>query len=155
MDTTSVKRKIESLPFGAGELDELASDLRALGGAESGAAERWVTRPAVLRRVARAFAEQVPQEVTRVVVGGEQAAAVGAALSLITGLPFVVVDTQGRVKIGEQHEGETVATFAIHAEDLPAGSHESGAAAVARSLFGTPPVGLFDAWKPNERELNA
>ncbi|GAB3836489.1 hypothetical protein ACFPIJ_22650 [Dactylosporangium cerinum] len=68
---------------------ELAADLWATSTGSVDAAARWLSRPALLRRLAEGLAGHVPATADRIAAGGPGAAALGAAVSLWTGLPFV------------------------------------------------------------------
>lgn len=147
MDATSAERNLAMLPSGPGSFEELARDLNALGGAAAGATSRWVTRPAVLRRIALALAEDVPAETTRIVVAGEGGTALGVALSLTTGLPFAVIDGDHSLELGELHHGEVTALRAVHEHDL--GALEDApidlGGSSAKCVFGSSQRALFAA----------
>jgi hypothetical protein len=106
---------------------ELAEDLAAswpqLERPES--AEEWLTRPAVLRRVAARVAESIPPEVNRIVGTGPGATTLATAASLVTGLPFAVVQSPATgapatadAGFGCLHQGENVALVSV--SPLPA-----------------------------------
>ncbi|MDR5700923.1 hypothetical protein [Agromyces aerolatus] len=119
MDATSTEWNLGALPDGHGSLEELARDLSALGGDAPGAVSRWMTRPAVLRRVGLALADEVPATANRIITGGEGAPTLGAAVSLITGLPFAVIDAD-QIVFGELHHGEDASLFAVTSTELEA-----------------------------------
>ena len=74
----------------------------------------FVTKPTVLRRAASMLAERVPPGITRIAGPELGAVPLAAALSLETGIPFVIVRKQGRSYgaggsvEGELHPGEHV-----------------------------------------------
>jgi orotate phosphoribosyltransferase len=73
-----------------------------------------IARPAILRRLSRFLAERIPHETDRVAAPTLGAVALGAAVSLRTGLPLAVVrsqwgdDGRGRAVEGGLYHGETV-----------------------------------------------
>ena len=87
---------------------ELAQDLAATWDPRNHPDEvsSWMSRPAILRRVASALGESVHAEVDRIVATGPGAIALGSALSLTTGLPYFAV-TEGD-GFGSLHDGEIV-----------------------------------------------
>lgn len=115
------------LPLPARDLDaELAADLRAAGDAEN-----WVTRPALLRRLAEVLSRDLAPTVDRVLATGPGAEALGAAVALCTGLPFAVHGGLGAV-----HPGEEIAVVAADigtARDLAAALGAGQYAGVAGS----------------------
>ncbi|TDE14375.1 hypothetical protein [Jiangella asiatica] len=123
MDAASVQRKstdpLAALPQGPGSALELAQDLAALGAGGRDAAGRWMSRPAVMRRIALLLAEGVPARATRVVVAGDGAEALGTGLSLAAGLPFAALsgDATG-LTFGEVHAGEDASLVAVHHDSL-------------------------------------
>lgn len=68
---------------------------------------RFLTEPTVLRRLAQAMAARISSSIDRVACGQGTDIGLGAAVSLASGLPFVIVGT-GRIA-GELHPGETIA----------------------------------------------
>lgn len=83
-------------------------------------AGEWITRPAVLRRVAGRLAELVPAEVHRIVGMGPGAIALATATSLITGLPFAIAEAaepagaeRTDAGFGSFHEGEEIALVTV------------------------------------------
>ncbi|MFJ4409005.1 hypothetical protein [Streptomyces sp. NPDC088910] len=139
--------------------DELAGDLAAAGYAagdaaagdavgDRGSGSGWLDRPALLRRLAAALAVEVPATADRLVAAGPGAQALGAAVSLETGLPFAAL-VAGAPPFGVIHPGETVVVIAVDAASA-AGAlpllREAGAlphsAAVVVAPSGEPPAGL-------------
>jgi hypothetical protein len=93
-------------------------------------AEEWLTRPAVLRRVATRVAESIPPEANRIVGTGPGATALATAASLVTGLPFAVVQSPATVApatadagFGALHQGEDVALVSV--SPMPADAVEA------------------------------
>jgi len=146
MDATSVEWNLSALPDGPGSMEELARDLSALGAGTPGAISRWMSRPAVLRRVGLALAEAVPATASRVIASGDGAMVLGASVSLITGLPFAVVEADA-VTFGEIHHGEDASLVAVDAADLTtvrSSMERAGMGRVtAHSVFGSTPEALF------------
>jgi orotate phosphoribosyltransferase len=72
------------------------------------------TRPSILRRVAREFADKLPADTDRIAGPELGGVALAAALSITVGLPFVIVKkaTKGygtsKIVEGELHPGEKV-----------------------------------------------
>ncbi|MFJ1586640.1 hypothetical protein ACIOC1_25360 [Streptomyces sp. NPDC088197] len=134
--------------------EELAGDLAAAGYAagdavgDRGSGSGWLDRPALLRRLAAALAAEVPATADRLVAAGPGAQALGAAVSLETGLPFAAL-VAGAPPFGVIHPGETVVVIAVDAASA-AGAlpllREAGAlphsAAVVVAPSGEPPAGL-------------
>lgn len=99
-------------PQVANGVAELAHDLSACWRLErlhdvSG----WMSKPAILRRVGSLLGGRVGADIDRLVATGPGATALGAAVSLSTGLPFAVRVAEGSEVIeswGEIHEGESL-----------------------------------------------
>lgn len=91
-------------------LAELAEDLTAAWQPDLGddAANEWLTRPAILRRIAGLLADSIPADVDRVIVTGGGCQVLGAAVSLTTGLPFAAIESAEGPVFGTIHGGETV-----------------------------------------------
>jgi orotate phosphoribosyltransferase len=71
----------------------------------------FATNPGILRRVASALAETVPADCDRLAATAFGAVPIATALSLETGLPFVIVHDDGEAVAridGELHDGEAV-----------------------------------------------
>jgi orotate phosphoribosyltransferase len=72
------------------------------------------TRPSILRRIAAEFAERLPPETKRVAGPELGGVALAAAVSLASGLPFVIVKKSSksygtsRIVEGELHRGEKI-----------------------------------------------
>lgn len=94
-----------------------------------------VTRPSVLRRLARRLALHVPAGTDRLLVHSMEELPVGAAVGLATGLPYAAV-LPGGGTYGEAHPSEVVALLAFRAADL------TGLASAAESAHMTPTVRL-------------
>lgn len=100
---------------------QLLADLQALApsaGVPPAAAD-FLTRPSVLRRVARRLASHVPAGTDRLLVPALPDAPLGAAVSLASGVPFAAFLRDGGV-YGEAHASEQVVLLVTHTEDLPA-----------------------------------
>ncbi|MEV6930416.1 hypothetical protein AB0M46_38855 [Dactylosporangium sp. NPDC051485] len=123
------------------ELDaELAADLWAASTAGAGyddVAARWLSRPTLLRRLAAGLARHIPATADRIAAGGPGAAALGAAVSLWTGLPFVSFPAgRDEPTLGELDRGDQVVAVAVSvatAQELVPRlrAHEAVIAAVA------------------------
>ncbi len=114
-------------PHSVAALSELATDLTSCW--SPGAVDEvagWMSRPAVLRRVAAALAERVPPETDRLIASGPGALVLGAAVSLGTGLPFAALGEGARW--GDVHAGEQLFAVAAVSSGLVRGPH--GAIAV-------------------------
>ncbi|WP_433891067.1 hypothetical protein [Streptomyces sp. CA-111067] len=92
---------------------ELAGDLTAAG-LDGGSGTGWLDRASLLRRIAAGLAAEVPATADRLVAVGPGAQALGAAVSLETGLPFAAF-TPGAPDLGVIHPGETVVVLAVDA----------------------------------------
>jgi orotate phosphoribosyltransferase len=96
----------------AGErLAELRADLVAASwrtGSQLVDADLFLTKPTILRRLAAILVERVPPDTDRLVAREPNAAVLGAALALATGLPLVVARLSGADLecVGELHPGE-------------------------------------------------
>lgn len=132
--------------------EELAGDLAAAeyddGAGDGGSGAGWLDRPSLLRRLAAALAAEVPATADRLVAAGPGAQALGAAVSLETGLPFAAFAV-GAPPFGVIHPGETVVVIAVEADSAAAALpllREAGAvphsAAVVVAAHGDPPAGL-------------
>lgn len=90
--------------------DDLAADLRALTD-RSGNVDAFMvlSRPSVLRRLARLIAEHLPVGIDRLVGSRGQDDALACAVSLHTGIPFAVIDPSSGTVFGELHTSEAVA----------------------------------------------
>uniref|UniRef100_UPI003F498E5F orotate phosphoribosyltransferase n=1 Tax=Actinomadura sp. CA-154981 TaxID=3240037 RepID=UPI003F498E5F len=77
-------------------------------------ADRFLTKPTVLRRLVGFLADMVPQDVDRLIGRETHSLALGTALALETGLPLVIArrtETSGGRELhchGELHPGERV-----------------------------------------------
>ncbi|WP_148040191.1 hypothetical protein [Cryobacterium tepidiphilum] len=140
----------------ASHRDDLAADLRALADRRGDVdAFMILSRPSILRRLARMIAETLPVGIDRLVGSHGQDDALVSAVALHTGIPFAVVDTASGAVHGELHVSEKVAivrtrraagegTLEQRLEEL--GAHvvtsvsvlaaESTASAGDRALFG-------------------
>ncbi|WP_329175691.1 hypothetical protein [Streptomyces sp. NBC_01477] len=87
---------------------ELAADLTAADPAG------WLARPSLLRRLAAALAPGAAPTADRLLAVGPGAQALGAAVSLETGLPFAA-RAPGAPALGDLHPGETVVVLAVEA----------------------------------------
>ena len=88
-------------------LSDLASDLRAAGGYRSdGTPAAALSRPAILGRIGALLSSSVPPGTDRIVCIQEDTL-IGAAVSLHTGVPLVVV-RDNETNIGELHSTENV-----------------------------------------------
>ncbi|GAA3195466.1 hypothetical protein ACFO1B_02860 [Dactylosporangium siamense] len=114
---------LAALDRSPGELAaELAADLWATSTGAADAAARWLSRPALLRRLAEGLAGHVPATADRIAAGGPGAAALGAAVSLWTGLPFVAFPEGSDVpdrdwctpELGELDRGDRVVVVALN-----------------------------------------
>ncbi|MFH5879399.1 hypothetical protein [Arthrobacter sp. NA-172] len=89
-------------------LSDLASDLRAAGGYRSSHTPvEALSRPAILGRIGALLASCVPPGTDRIVCIQEDTL-IGAAVSLHTGVPLVVM-AGNETSIGELHRTENVA----------------------------------------------
>ncbi|MGO1835563.1 MAG: hypothetical protein ACTH0C_12950 [Actinomycetaceae bacterium] len=113
--------------------ERLAADLAALdrGDGAGPSSGDVVTRPSVLRRIARVLAEIVEPGVDRIVAGADDLA-VATACSIHTGLPFAVVGADGTVATGELHALERVVAVGLRPED--AADAATGAVAVGATV---------------------
>lgn len=93
-------------------LSELADDLAALWPSSPAGVDSWMSRPSIMRRVARELAARLAAATDRVVALGPGSLVLGGAVSLATGLPFCAVDEEGTV-FGEHHDGETVGVISV------------------------------------------
>lgn len=91
---------------------ELADDLSASGDAAPGMAPSWLARPSVLRRIASAAARLIDPGADRIAVTGPGAMALGAAVSMTSGLPFCVLD-DGGIELGAVYPGEDVVLITV------------------------------------------
>lgn len=93
---------------------ELRHDLAATWDVEAApdSVAAWLSRPAILRRVADALGALVGADVDRLVADGPGAASLATATSLVTGLPFAVFGPSGKT-FGFLHDGETIALLSV------------------------------------------
>jgi len=91
----------------------------------------FVTRPTILRRLASILAETIAPRIDRLAGAGLGATALVAALSLETGLPFVIVRERDvpaeQIIEGELHTGERL----VVVEDVVSTGHQAVRAARA------------------------
>jgi hypothetical protein len=90
---------------------DLARDIAALLG-RTGEIDSFAiqSRPAILRRVARALGEQIPAGTDRLIARYSDAA-LATAVSLHTGIAFALADEAAGVCGGELHRSESVAVL--------------------------------------------
>lgn len=99
---------------------ELASDIAATLQAQAGPHESdgWLTRPAILRRVATLMGASIPATTDRIIAVGDAAEILGAAIALETGIPFCVANPDAVktefLPLGTLHAGERVAVVSLH-----------------------------------------
>lgn len=93
------------------------------------------TKPTILRRVAAMLAGMLPAGLDRVAGAGGGGVALAAAVSLETGLPFVILSPDSDIPLrGELHAGERVAVLA---DVVDSGSHVVRALDVVTSAGGS------------------
>lgn len=121
------------LPRVGSGMTELALDLEAIWPLNALAdVDGWITRPAILRRVASVIADRIGADVDRIVTVGPGAEALGAALALRTGLPFA---TRGDAfDRGEVRPGESIFVAAALTSSL-ADAGPAGSPGEVRSTF--------------------
>lgn len=93
------------------------------------------TKPTILRRVAEMISTTLPDAIDRIAGAGGGGVALAAAVSLETGLPFVILHPGSEHSLrGELHAGERIF---ILADVVDSGSHVLGAIDVVTSAGGT------------------
>lgn len=97
----------------AEQLTELAADLSATWQSASlpATVSSWISRPAILRRLADALAYHVRPDIDRIVSVGAGGSFLASAVGLATGLPFYADSLDGPV--GELHAGEHACAVSV------------------------------------------
>jgi hypothetical protein len=100
---------------------ELANDIAAAMPLQAAAhrSDGWVTRPAILRRVATLMGASIPATADRIIAVGDAAQILGTAVALETGIPFCVANPHAAteaefLQTGTLHAGERVAVVSVH-----------------------------------------
>jgi orotate phosphoribosyltransferase len=98
--------------------DDLAADLRALAD-RSGSLDAFMalSRPSILRRLARLVAERLPVGIDRLVGSHGRDDILVGAVALHTGIPFAVLDDSSGDVLGELHASENVAVVSAGGTD--------------------------------------
>jgi hypothetical protein len=111
MDMLSFRSAVAHDP--ADDAADLARDLDATWPSRdsSEALHAWLSRPALLRRVAEQIARRVPAACGSIIAAGAHAAPLGAAVGLVTGVRWAVLEIDGETPLDE------AAVVAISAED--------------------------------------
>ncbi|WP_223690520.1 hypothetical protein [Leifsonia poae] len=111
------------------QLDELSQDLSATWNAASVPASisTWMSRPSILRRIADALSAELRDDIDRILAVGPGAQALGSAVALATGIPYVA--EAGSTRFGDLHRGERVAVVNAvrQGEDALGAANASGA----------------------------
>ncbi|MDQ1205281.1 hypothetical protein [Microbacterium sp. SORGH_AS_0862] len=114
-------------------LQELRADLLADGAALAGVGTpAWIHRPSTLRRVASELARALPPHFDRIVATGDGAEALGAAVSLATGVAF---GKEGDMVV----PGEQIVVVAARAADAHAYQNDAVTVVARRAVWAMPP----------------